>query len=617
MHKRVLPIGLLAVLLIASAAFAAPRDDGKDLVPCVEHAARGFMTHCPEPVEGHPQLRRAAFMCTGLPKPVVQHDQWDWGDCTARAVRDWLFIREMTGDQTVGRDMQKAQSDTLLWLLAPETGMPCVPDKSDPEKNSYHYQMWDQGRTLRALVEWWQRETDLAVKKDLQTRIDRMIQSLREKAKHGEDPEWGSYAVYPFDHLDGGQPGDDIMVVRGGQLLEPLAVYWTATKKPEVRHFAEEIYAGVRSGHEGDTYQGANKKLFIFNEDGSFHGHFHAHVSTALGAVRFGKTLYQQGEKPKALKMLRWAKSVYDWTLADDNVNKGSRWGWFPENVGTDETKAREVSETCCTADMIEFAAALADVAQLDPTLNDWDALWDHVERYTINYMLQARFTVTPEYKRLLADSLGVQAMTRPADRQKLNQNLKTAHRLTGSWVSCVFPNQIVGHNEKGSIFYLGGCCAYSGTRGLYACWKPAFHDDGQILQVRIPIDRKADYATQTVTENAKEVHQRIKLREQRKLQVRIPDWADISKVAVRTREGKEVPFTTAGRRLEFSQQDAGMELHIRYPMRTYTTTEKIGGNGQSILYAPADEKRTFTMTWRGTRVIKIKPEGEEMPLFK
>ena len=41
-------------------------------------------------------------------------------------------------------------------------------------------------------------------------------------------------------------------------------------------------------------------------------------------------------------------------------------------------------------------------IATLDPSLADWDALWDHVERYTINGMLPIQFVAGERYMSLL-----------------------------------------------------------------------------------------------------------------------------------------------------------------------------------------------------------------------
>jgi len=398
---------LSLIALVGGACVGADERGQKDLVRYADRAIRGFMVTWPEPIKDQPGALRTCFDCVHLPLPRFSHAQWDWGDCTARAARDWLYVREMTGDTSFGQGVEEGQRQALLSCLAPGTGMVFVPERSRPGEDVYHYQAWDQGRTLRALVWWWLAESDLARKAEMAVRVDRMITGLSGLAVRGHDLVYGPYAVYPFDYAEGDQRGQDLWCMRAGQLVEPLAVYWDNGGGTHAREFADEIVAGVLSGHEGDTYTPPADRYFRFGEDGSFHHHFHAHTSTVLGVARLGQALVRRGERAKGLPLLEWAKRIYDWTLCSTNVNAGSTWGWFPENLGSDNTQAREISEVCCTADMIELASVLAESAELDPRLASWDALWDHVERYTLNAIVPAQFSVTPRYRELLKRSLG------------------------------------------------------------------------------------------------------------------------------------------------------------------------------------------------------------------
>ncbi|MHC4441503.1 MAG: hypothetical protein ACYTA5_02815 [Planctomycetota bacterium] len=846
----------LLVYLVIARMVEATGPVKKDLLTPARRAAQGFMLECPSPVDGHPEMRRAAFMCMGLPIPIIAHDQWDWGDCTARAVRNWIWYREMTGDMKTGKEMEQAQKAALLHVLTPDTDLAYVPDRSDPDKNVYHCQMWDQGRTLRALVLWWQSEKEKTIKSNLQKRIDKMIIGLRGIAERGEDPTFGPYAVYPFDYIEGDTRGNDICCVRGGQLIEPLATYYGATGRGDVRRFLDELYAGVRSGKEGASYDAHYPKLFVFGKDGSFNGHFHAHVSTALGAARYAHVLHAKGDTDKAMEMVRWAKSVYDWTLSPDNVNAGSLWGWFPENMGVDNNRVREMSETCCVADMIEFAAILAEAAEWIPDFTVYDALWDHVEKYTFNYILHTQFFITPDYintlqkvlkqspvlrsgylefeldpagcfnhevvgrqtirrehqsvgalsqtfyaveyadraasfnyqanhaiepkgfkvaqptrivdgtlsgtvrtednlleikstvtsgpgpyffrqfdiintsdqdidpvhfslianldtptwsqetamldpdtlnvvirssdgktlvglagtpmptsvalnkaetilgaqppfndtrqnaqevftgnaavrctwdigplpaggKRTLVVTMAVAAMrdeldqalrgeTFPAQipRDPATPLLDIARKLEGAWISCVQPNEIAALDDAGRpIFYTGGCCAYSGLRGLYACWQPIMADDSETLDIRIPANREHPAARQTVAESSEQVVQKIILKADRRVRIRIPNWAKLNAVKVSV-GGRILSCKLADRWLDAGSQNRDTHLIVNYPMRQRTMTERVGGGGKSIWFSLPEQKRTFKTTWQGNRVIAIEPAGENMPTF-
>jgi len=842
---------LFAALAGVAPCAASPQD--KDLLPAAELALHGFMINWPEPVQGEDGIMRTCFGCVGLPFPTVSHAQWDWGDCTGRAVEAWLYLREMTGDRATGSEVEEGQRRALLWLLAPDTGMPCVPENSDRAKGEYYYQMWDQGRTLRALVRWLKAEPDPAVRRNLTARIEKMIAGLDSVAVHGEDPTFGPYVAYATDWWIGDRRGDDVLCPRAGQLMEPLAMYVAATGSKAARGFADRVLAGVLGGHDGDAYTDTRKGHFRFGDDGSFFGHFHAHVSTALGVAKYGAALYKAGERTRGLELLRWARRVYDWTLSPTNVNVASTWGWFPENV-TDGAAAREVCEICCAADMIEYAAFLAEASTLDPSLAGWDTLWDDVERYTVNTILPAQFRVTPEYTKLLgrigartpsvsngyvslevdpagcynhevtghetfraggeghvaqavygvayngkrawyqyagggpiaahglkvekasaaeggivkgsvatddgalqigcetrcgdgpyvvrtftvensagtaipgvrfafaanldfatwnADrgvanselgrvvvtpqagpgALGMAGTPKPtrvgiggaaeivgglgsldwdrlpteltgnpagmlvwdlgelasgAARQvsvtigwgtdegelgralaqeafperaapaAANGELEAAQRLTGAWVAAFPPNDLCGLQPDGTPYInMMGCCAYAGVRGLYACWSPALHDDGRVLESRIPIDRASAAADQEVTQTLSWVTQEIRMKAGRELRVRIPNWADPESVRLSV-DGRELkPAQLEGRWLDVGRVPAGTEVVVRYPVRTRVTVERVGGAGTSLGFCPPDQKRTFTAHWRGNIVTALEPTGTLMPVFR
>ena len=563
--------------------------------------------------------------------------------------------------------------------------------------------------------------------------------------------------------------------------------------------------------------------------------------------------LYRSGETARGLELLKWAKRVYDWTLSPQNVSAGSTWGWFPERTDLDNKDAREHAELCCVADMIEFAAVLAEAATLDPSLADWDALWDHVERYTINGILPIQFVPNERYKSLLqkilasrpvirnayiefeADSAGcfdheaaahqtlrtdtfgslsqmvygveydgrrawfshaggqpatphglvverpcardgetlkgavrtqdaavrietsaacgqgpyvirslrvinastadlqhvrvflaanldsriysqeratadprrgraiVQCTGAPelvaaaadgpvdfltvdaphvllgegsfdwhkprqsydgnaavtfgwelgtlkpgeartvavtlavaSDADELERALarqpftakttpggylepasSAADRLTGSWVALYFPEDLVYPGSDGMpTMCLSGCCGYSGPRGLYAGWKPAVATKGKDLLVRLPISRKSPDLEQVVTEGQDLVTQQITVLTDRRLRVRIPDWAEPAKVQAERAGGGRAEFTSQGRWLDFGNIAAGTSLIIRYPLLTRTTVERVGGSGSNAGFSPAQQKRTFTATWRGNRVIRLEPNGKQLPVF-
>ena len=136
-----------------------------DPVEQARRAMAGFMSKTPLRLPGAEGHYRAMFDSVLVPVPKCGHahdgawfERWDLGDCTGRAVLAWAALREMTGDQTTGLDVEQGQRKFLLSLLHPQTGL--VWYNADAKTGTYRYHIWDQSRTLRALVCWFQSKPD-------------------------------------------------------------------------------------------------------------------------------------------------------------------------------------------------------------------------------------------------------------------------------------------------------------------------------------------------------------------------------------------------------------------------------------------------------------------------
>lgn len=570
----------------------------KDLTIYAQKSLYNFMVLNPEPFCDRPGMFRLRFDCYGLP-PSLSHNQWDWGDGTGRAVEAWMDIRQMTGEVEFGRKIEEGQRKMLLWLLSPETGMAYVPENSHPEKRTYYYHMWDQGRTLRALVHWWMVTPDSNEKHLIGQKIDKMIMSLRNLATKRVDAHWGLILEFPYDVFNNGKSEESFSPMSGGQLIEPLVKYWEVCGDSIAKAFADALCNGVIASGECDITKSPD---YRFGLDGSFTGHFHNKSSIVLGVARHGSSLIKHGQMERGLKLLHWAKMVYDWTISPNNINCGSSWGWFPENNG-DGTKSRTIMEICCTADMIELAAVLAGSATLDPSLEEYDRLWDHVERYLLNTIIPSQFKITPEYANLIS---------------RMGGDLKTAEKLVGAWAGYHLPNDLVTviHDDGKHEMLMGSCCNYSGVRGLYACWSNIFCDNDSELTIRLPLTRKSPVVIQTIVEDISTVYQNLQIGEDRKVRVRIPDWADVKTITAKKNMDSQIDYTIDGHYLDFGKVIKGTEINIVYPMAERETKERIGGDDNHNAFTPAEHKSTYTVSWIGNHVVKMYPAGKLLPIF-
>lgn len=603
-----------------------------DLVGPARKALEGFMTNLPELIPGPDGPHyRAYHNSQALPGPEISHCQWDYGDCTGRAVTAWIGLREMTGDWHTGVEVERGQRRFLLSLINPETGLVCVPDRSDKPAGSHYYHLWDQGRTLRALVDWHGDPAgDPAERVAIAERIERMIDGLAKLAVSGRDIAWGDYDVFTGDEYIDDQarpsaafsPEDGNVWVWGGQLIEPLVEWFEMTGNERSLGFATRLAAGVLSGHQGDGWDGRTKRSLGFGGDGSFTAHFHNSMSVVLGIVKLGRTLYTNGENVAGTRLIAHARRVYDWIFDPSrNINAAGSYGWFPENM-LDGARVRTKSETCCTADMIEFAAELAKLSRLDSNLSEYAAFWDDVERFTLNGLLRAQFTVGPEYESLLERIVAGKETCAGKSTWDRREALSLAHRLDGTWTDIFYPNDKVqvGRETGRLLFTVGGCCHYSGVRGIHGCWENIVSKEGRDVFIHMSMTRDSEWASI-----------RSFLPERGRVDVipcdgcnlhyRLPGWVDSVAVAVSLNGAPVTPAQDRSARgyLCFPGLEKGDVLSVVFPVELRVTKEKIGGDN---LGAGVDgscepsEKIEYTISWEGNTVVSLEPQGRYLPLF-
>ncbi len=567
---------------------------------CIE----GFLLKSSRQLPGTDNHYRPPFSCSLLPNVSILYGQgmmarWECGDLTSRAILAWLSMREITGDMTTGRKVEAGQRSFLLSIINPDTGLVFIPELSDQNKGNYKYHSWDQSRTLRALVRWFQ--TTPAERDKIKPLIARMIQGLDEFSDiRGTDKIWGPYACWSadeFDHEHNPVPHPfskeaypnigELIPDPAGSCIEGLVMYAELTDDAKAVDLAVRFTNGELGQHRADKFSPDQKKFSGFSSDGSFAGHLHSKTTTLIGIVKLARYLAVHNKLDESIKYLRQVKKSYDWMLANNNPTRGSRIGWFPERprVGS--------SETCGTADMVELAAAMASCAPISPEFYNWAGLSDDVESITVNLIAHMQIRNTPEFKKLLNVHLGNSS----ADQQKL------LDKLDGTWPSCVLPNDLaIGDNPT---IPLSGCCQYAGVRALYSGWHNAMiYDDGK-LRVNYFLNRSSQEA-EMKTSMPEKGNAEIILRKSADVFIRVPGWLDCEDMLL-TIDGRKINIA---KRLDQTKHYIKVgrcpprtSINISFPLKEYITTENIAGI-------------KYTMTWRGNYIVKMDPAGRHFPFF-
>jgi hypothetical protein len=550
--------------------------------------------------------------------PKLGHDRWDFGDCTARAVLAWPLLRKMTDDHVTGAVTEAKQRQLLLSLLRPDTGLAFVPPLSAPTSGKYHYHLWDQGRTLLALAELHSQSPS---DRTLKMHISRIVNGLSQFASlNGVDSHWGKWRGFPSDEFENTQPGPMIgwINMRSGLCIEGMARFARDLGDSKALQLAKEFANCALGGHEGDKTSDEMhrreelsnrpaKEDFAFGTDGSFTGHFHTKTATLIGITELSRVLAANSDTKRSMEYLKCVKKSYDWIFAYSNVNRGSKIGWFPEQIFPDRT--RVVCEACCLADMIELAAGLAACFSISPELHELADLYDDVEAFSVNTLARSQLVISREYERFLNKVTTAGA-------------LQTARRLEGSWIAKFYPNDLVFREHDGTQQSLAwGCCAYSGFRGLYAAWRNSVlaTTDGTLINYFINFEDENVLVRSKIPQIGSSS---VRLRRGQRVLIRVPVYCRPDDVKI------TIGGTPAQRRLAFGARyldlgrlPADTTLDVAFPLPEVENEEVVGGNNRGgnlreAGYCDPRDRVTYSIRWRGNYVIKMTPSGKIWPVF-
>jgi hypothetical protein len=112
------------------------------------------------------------------------------------------------------------------------------------------------------------------------------------------------------------------------------------------------------------------------------------------------------------------------------------------------------------------------------------------------------------------------------------------------------------------------------------------------------------------------EVRQTLRLAADRHVRVRLPDWAASDRVVARAGDGAKLVPAVEGRYLNFGKLSQGSEFIITYPLQTRITQECVGGDGCRTDFTPTNHRPTYTVQWKGNRVVSMRPVGHVLPIF-
>ena len=554
---------------------------------------------------------RIYFSIEPFPNPSTAHNQWDDGDGTSRALDAWIYLRRITGDYETGKEIEEGQWIYLRSLINSQNGLVYVGDHSHPNQSEYYYHMWDQGRFLRHLINRYQLTSfGRDDKYELEKLINTIINSLNklscetvlesdQKGRYWEhDVFWNEKPVTP--DMDFGELNYMNFTMVNAQLLDPAVKWASVTRNKDLTSWAIELALGFIAGLE--TRRESTSPMF--GKNGEFKGHFHCVASGLVGMVRLSEMLFKQGNIIDSKYYLNKVIGTYKWIFSEENINRGSSFGWFPENSGE---KIANTSEICCTADMIELASALASIAYKLEGYEFLDNYWDDVDRFTTNELFSMQILNPTKFAQYV----------KPGDSDAHDRFSDIAKLYTGGWpFGHNWPHDLMSYSaglltngkELKAEMPIAGCCLYSGPRGLYAYWNSMVDDNGSIIDIRFP----GRFENQSV-----DIHEldegglSLFLKRSTRVAVRIPKTADAGSVKVFCGgERIHVNYNPVTRRVAIAC-GTGTDYSICWKNLKWESHETLGmENTGHIQGKPTGSRVMFTLLYHGNKLADISPSG-------
>ena len=465
---------------------------------------------------------------------------WGYGDVTGRMVEAFVLARQLLGETKISPEEERTRQFLESQFDAAD-GLSWRPE-SPYRRRAAH--MFDQSSVLFGLVTWFAESGGRATSQ----RIERLIDALCRIAAWRED--WCFYPLEVYTPSGWTEAYDEFKDGRsnvkadpcheGGRQIGPLVSYYESTGYEKALHLAEGL-ARFAIHHSG-----------VFAEDGSYleresraAGHVHSRLATAAGILKLGRTTGR-------VEWKRWAKRVLDWTL----TNLASSFGWISERAHGTEGGC----ETCCIADALELAIALAEDGHPE--------YWDIVERFARNHLLESQ---CPQ---------------------------------TGGFSGHSLPNDFcwIHHRSGQPEHHVGGCCSPAGIRGLWLVWERIITRTEDRVFVHLPLNRNSQWA-EVVSELPSQGQIKVTIRDASRLMVRIPAWVSVDAVRL-TVNDRERDGISQGRYIEAMDLVEGDVVVVDYPVRK----ERIRESFMDF---------TLDVTWRGNTVLAVEPPGDHEPLYR
>ena len=311
----------------------------------------------------------------------------------------------------------------------------------------------------------------------------------------------------------------------------------------------------------------ANYTLTIsryFNYKCEFFGHVHSAVWFAMGLVRLGKLLNRDYYIEKAYKIYSYVKSI------------SSSYGFVPEYAQW-MPMSEGHSETCCIRDMIECALNLISCGYDE---------WELIDKYTRNHLTEQQFTYGDF---IITDN------EKEDIQGKTWKNLDK--RIIGGWSGGGGANSLSITKFRS----IAGCCVGTAPQALFYVWEQIIKESEKGIYINLPIE-KENLTARVEIGYPNDGFMKITAKKAGDYYIRIYDWMG-SKIELNV-NGRAVPVLYKDGCIFVQNIKVDDVISIHHCLELIKKNEIV-------------QDREYTISWKGSDVVKIEPEGDHLRLYQ
>ena len=226
---------------------------------------------------------------------------------------------------------------------------------------------------------------------------------------------------------------------------------------------------------------------------------------------------------------------------------------------------------------------------------------WDDVDRWVRNVYSEGQLTDAGFAKNIPEH---LQSDERPGVAYYSDDDV--VQRSVGSFFGWMRANDGISTTATQHGPRLGSaimhCCTANGARTLYYVWDSIVSARGGEVSVNLLLNRVSpwvDVHSYLPVEGKVVLH----MKEDRRVDVRLPDWCDTAAVRVSVGDAPREPVVD-GRRLRLGTLRAGQRATIGFPVPERTEHRVIG-------------EIPYKLRFRGANVVEIDPPGSIYPLYE